>query len=149
MSKPCNRRAFLEGSLRAGAAAGLLLAGGCASGFGPSGMIQCGNIANLPVGSLQAVSGQLVILGRDTGGVYAMSSICPHADCDMETQGTISPSGVFCACHGSRFDTNGAVLQGPARTALQHYQVSIASTGMITVNADKTVSASTRTAVPA
>ena len=73
-----------------------------------------------------------------------MSLICTHASCDMSTDGTVSTTEVICDCHGSVFSANGAVIQGPAGSPLEHYEVTIDAKGEITVNADKTVSASTR-----
>ncbi len=39
---------------------------------------------------------------------------------------------------------NGAVVQGPASSPLEHFQVTIDATGAITIDASKTVAASVR-----
>jgi Rieske Fe-S protein len=52
-----------------------------------------------------------------------------------------------CPCHASTFDGDGNVTRGPAGSPLQHYQVTVASDGSITVDGSQPVSASTRTAV--
>jgi len=114
---------------------------------GPHGDIPAGNVANVPVGSLQGVPGQAVILGRDSSGLYAMTAICTHAGCDMENNGSINAQGVFCSCHGSMFDAEGNVVQGPAQLPLQHFAVSVDTTGAITIHASQDVSETQRTPV--
>jgi cytochrome b6-f complex iron-sulfur subunit len=138
------RRHFLKVVAHGGALVGAASLGfGCSSG-GPA---VAGNVSSLSVGSLITVASDSLALGRDAQGVYAMTLICPHANCDMSSQGSVSASGVLCNCHGSRFDANGAVLQGPAQTALEHYLVTIDTAGQITVDTSQVVSASTRVAV--
>lgn len=113
----------------------------------PSGDVAAGNVSQLAVGALQAIPNQPIAIGRDAGGLYAMSAICTHAQCDMTVDGSISRSGAFCSCHGSQFDANGAVEKGPARAALQHLAVSVDSNGNITVHPAQVVAAATRVAV--
>ncbi len=103
--------------------------------------------AQLAVGSLSIVPNEPLAIGRDTQGIYAMTLICPHADCDMSTAGTVDGNGVFCNCHGSRFDPNGAVQRGPASQALAHYAVSVDQAGSLVIDAGQVVDASQRLAV--
>jgi thiosulfate dehydrogenase (quinone) large subunit len=140
------RRDVLKTMLAAGAAS-LLPSAGCGGVNGPSGDIPAGNVASVPVGTLQGVPGRAVILGRDSSGLYAMTAICTHAGCDMESNGTIGAQGAFCACHGSVFDAEGNVVQGPARLPLQHFAVSVDTTGAITIHASQDVSETQRTPV--
>jgi len=141
-SRRCFLKVLAQGSALAGAAC---LGVACGSGGGP---VDGGTVTDLAVGALRAVSGSSVAVGRDAGGVYAMTLICPHEDCDMGgSDGSVSASGVVCNCHGSRFDVVGVVLQGPARTDLVHYAVTISALGAITVDTSATVDASVRTAV--
>ncbi len=149
MSVPsCPRRRFLQVVAQGGVLAGASSIGlGCSGGL--SGNYAAGNVSALPVDTLQAISGASLAIGRDSGGVYAMTLICTHASCDMATQGSVSFEGVDCSCHGSRFDANGNVLRGPASSPLEHYEVTIDSAGAITIDASVTVAETTRTAVPA
>jgi cytochrome b6-f complex iron-sulfur subunit len=112
----------------------------------PSGPVAAGNVANLSVGTLEVVAGEDVVLGRDAGGLYAMSAVCTHAGCLVSAQGPAT-AGLYCGCHGSRFDSSGAVTRGPAGTPLQHYQVDVATDGTITVRGDIPVAADARTPV--
>ncbi len=148
-----SRRVFLKVLGAGGAAIGATAMVGCGddgTGSDPAtGDIAAGNISALPENTLRAVSGQPVAIGRDAGGVYAMTTICPHEQCDMTVDGSISITGVTCSCHNSTFTANGDVTQGPATSNLEHYEVVIDAGGEITIHAGKVVDASTRAAVPA
>ena len=134
-----------------GASAGALAAAsalsGCAppTGSPPTGSIPAGNMSALAVGSMLVMSN--VVVARDAGGVYAMSAVCTHAGCLLDDGSQSITAGLSCPCHGSAFDGNGTVTRGPARTPLQHYAVTIAADGSVTVDGSQPVSASTRTPV--
>ena len=127
--------------------AGVVAAGACGGCGGPGGTEQptgpvaAGNVSALSVGALRIV--EFVVIGRDAGGVYAMSNICTHAGCPMEAAGT----QLACGCHGSIFDRNGEVVRGPARRPLPHFRVDVATDGTMTVQQDAVVDASARTPV--
>ena len=145
------RRHFLKVLAVAAATPSMSVAlGGCGPGAGPVavGDVAAGNVADLAVGTLKvAKPGEPVCIGRDAGGLYAMTLTCTHEGCDISTQGSVSSSGISCNCHGSRFDANGNVVRGPARDPLQHFAVSVDAQQNITIHGDMDVSSSTRTAV--
>ncbi len=137
------RRTFLK---LAGAAAA---ANACTAGGAPPanvGNVAAGNTSALAVGTLEAIPGQPVCIGRDASGVYAMTLICTHQGCDMGQQGSVSPRGLFCGCHGSEFDVDGNVVRGPASSPLAHFAVSADAAGNLTVHTGSEVDPSTRTA---
>ena len=101
-----------------------------------------GNVSAYPLGSF-SVAGSIFFLGHDAGGLYAMTMACTHAGCACNIKGT----ELDCPCHGSRFDRQGSVLQGPATKPLPHFPVFVDATGNITVDRFTVVSASTRTPV--
>jgi nitrite reductase/ring-hydroxylating ferredoxin subunit len=143
-----DRRRFLT---VLGAAAGSVWMG-CSSNNAASeasGPVAAGNVKSIAIGSIQAVGGQPVVIARDQGGLYAMTTICPHAQCDMTSQGTISATGLYCSCHGSTFDANGVVQSGSAaRSSLRHWKVDLdAATGNITIEAGTEVASDVRVAV--
>jgi Rieske Fe-S protein len=74
-----------------------------------------------------------------------MSAVCTHAGCLLDDGASTIVAGLDCPCHGSTFDGNGGVTGGPARSPLQHYAVTIAADGGITVDGSQAVSASSRT----
>ncbi len=135
------------------AGVGMGAAGTVACGQGPGvqpaslGDVPAGNVSNLPVGSLRVVGGQPACIGRDSGGVYAMTLTCTHAGCDIGATGDVSPSGLLCGCHGSRFDANGNVVSGPAPSPLDHFAVSVDQAGELTIHGGQVVDAGQRLAV--
>ena len=123
---------------------------GCSSSGGASqasGTIAAGNVSTTAVGKLTFVPGAPLVLGRDASGLYAMTSICTHQDCDMRSSGSISAAGLACSCHGSAFTPTGAVASGPARSPLLHFEVKLAADGAIAIDADVVVDSAARTAV--
>lgn len=140
------RRSILKG----GAATSLLLVlpVGCNNSVSPpGGPVPGGNVSETAVGALRVLAGEVVVLGRDATGLYAMSASCTHAGCLISVAGAPNQESLSCPCHGSQFDANGAVTRGPAGAPLQHYQVDVASDGTITIHGDEPVSAETRTPV--
>ncbi len=106
------------------------------------GTISAGNISDLAVGDIRAVAGASVFIARDAAGVYAMTTICTHAGCDLSSGA--SNGQITCPCHGSVFDANGNVISGPAPSPLVHYSVAIDASGDITINGALEVDASDR-----
>ncbi|HSY77666.1 MAG TPA: Rieske (2Fe-2S) protein [Bacteroidia bacterium] len=67
-----------------------------------------------------------IIIARDYAGNFiALYDLCPHAGCAVQFDGT---SKFPCPCHGSLFDENGNVLQGPATSGLKKYTASLTGT---------------------
>lgn len=130
----------------AGAVAVVTLPGcGPPTGSPPSGPVAVGNVSALPVGAMLVMSN--VVVAHDAGGLYAMSAVCTHAGCLLDESSQTISAGLSCPCHGSMFDGNGNVTRGPANAALQHYAVTIAPDGSVTVDGSQPVDASARTPV--
>lgn len=113
----------------------------------PLGDVPAGNVQNVAVGALTLVGSEPVVLGRDTGGLYAMTVTCTHQGCDVQPSGTGTSAVLNCPCHGSQFDRNGLVLQGPARSPLVHYAVEVDASGNIIIHGGMQVGADVRTVV--
>lgn len=126
----------------------LLLVGcGAALGCGSAGvpaLLAAGNISDLPQGTVRAVSGFPVAIGRDGGGIYALSLLCTHAGCDISADGSVGSGSIECFCHGSVFSGTGEVLRGPAAQPLPHFVVTSDASGALTIHTDETTAASTR-----
>ncbi|WP_162417325.1 QcrA and Rieske domain-containing protein [Cyclobacterium roseum] len=63
-----------------------------------------------------------VLVVNVNGQFNALTSVCTHSQCDRNWS---YGNEVFtCSCHGSRFDTSGQVVNGPASSPLRSYSVS-------------------------
>jgi nitrite reductase/ring-hydroxylating ferredoxin subunit len=108
------------------------------------GNLAAGTASSLHVGSLLVVGAEPVCIGRDPGGIYAMTLTCPHSGCDIGQTGNVSPQGLLCGCHGSTFDANGNVLSGPAPAPLDHFAVTADGSGNLTIHGGQVVAQSQR-----
>ena len=107
-----------------------------------------GNVADLPVGTVRALSGVPLAIARDAEGVYAMTTICTHEQCDMNGgNGSVDATGLRCTCHNSTFDVNGNRLSGPANAPLRHFAVTVDAAGALTVDASSVVAQNVRLAI--
>lgn len=151
--RSCPVRALSRRTLLAlaGSSTGLFVLSTSVPGCGPptgsplTGPITAANVSALSMGTMITMSN--IVLARDANGVYAMSAVCTHAGCLLDDSSQTIAAGLYCPCHGSMFDGDGTVVRGPARASLQHYAVTIAADGTITVDGSQLVSASTRTPV--
>lgn len=125
-----NRREFLKTS--ATVAAGALVVAGCGNGqFGPTALSDAGpngiptdgpkliTVSDFPdlaeTGRLVQVA-DLRAAKRLTATTFAAYSlICTHQGCAAAVQ---DGTQIVCPCHGSRFDANGNVINGPAARPL-------------------------------
>jgi Rieske Fe-S protein len=99
---------------------------------------------------LHIVTDKSVLIGRDAGGLYALTAICTHQGCDMASSsswgpdGQISGSDIICNCHGSTFSATGAVVQGPAQQPLHALALALGCDGFLYVDTTKTVANTVR-----
>ncbi len=91
-----------------------------------------GSIANYPVGSQTTLAEIPATLISTKEGFTALGLVCTHLGCTVER----SENGYQCPCHGSRFDTSGAVQRGPARLPLRRLRVEISAAGHVLVHTD-------------
>ncbi|MGF1459020.1 MAG: FAD-dependent oxidoreductase [Leptolyngbyaceae cyanobacterium] len=69
-------------------------------------------------GGLVTINGEKVAAYRDErGDLHKVSAICPHLGCVVAWNA--AEKSWDCPCHGSRFDTAGKVLHGPAVKTLE------------------------------
>jgi len=74
-------------------------------------------------GAVVEVDGRRVAVYRDdAGALHPVSPRCTHMGCSVDWNG--AERTWDCPCHGSRYDTDGEVLRGPARKPLAPEAVS-------------------------
>jgi cytochrome b6-f complex iron-sulfur subunit len=67
------------------------------------------------------VEGDIIIANTGNDTFIALSSVCTHQGCTISYD---SGNNNFpCPCHGSVYNTSGAVAVGPATTAVKKYNV--------------------------
>ncbi len=73
-------------------------------------------------GAVVDVNGEaLAVYREENGAVHAVSSECTHMGCRVEFND--AERSWDCPCHGSRFGTDGRVLQGPANQDLEKKEI--------------------------
>jgi Rieske Fe-S protein len=66
--------------------------------------------------------GTMLVVRNDTTTVSAFTATCTHQQCTV----TGFTEGVFqCPCHGSRYNTGGMVVRGPATQNLRRFNATI------------------------
>ena len=91
------------------------------SGDSPSGAMQLAKKADVPVGSGVIVDD--IVITQPTAGTFTgLSSVCTHAGC---TVSAIVDGEIVCPCHGSRFNLDGTVANGPATRPLEAKPVAV------------------------
>lgn len=95
-----------------------------------------GRAADIAVGTLVVLPAQRVYLMRAAGGFLAMSAVCTHLGC--LTRYEAENNVIFCPCHGSRFATDGQVVNGPAPRPLPRLALTLED-GVLVVDTAVTV----------
>ncbi len=93
---------------------------------GPNPDILSIDLADNKYSSLTSVGGSYIedsIIIINTGDQFlALSSVCTHQGCIVSYDH--GSNKLPCPCHGSVFNTTGAVLEGPASSPLKNYDIS-------------------------
>src|SRR5688572_20593978 len=69
-----------------------------------------------------------VLVWRTAAGYGSASIVCTHRACEVTYKS--SENTLDCPCHGSRFKTDGSVLQGPAKRPLKQFRMEITGSSM-------------------
>ncbi len=103
--------------------------------YEPSRRFAIGPASDFPPGSATFLPDRRLYVFNEAEGFYAISSICTHLGCNVKRGGT----GFECPCHGSKFDSNGGVVHGPAPKALAWYALSLSPRAQLVVDLDQQV----------
>lgn len=114
-----SRRSFLATLTLLIASGGLLVRYLIPRSTGKRRVLVSAAMADVPPGGALLFRNERVALMRDDSGIYAMSLVCTHLGCTV----VVTEDGLSCPCHGSRFDRQGNVLNGPADRPLKRLKV--------------------------
>lgn len=64
-----------------------------------------------------------LVVNVDGTNIRAFTSVCTHQGCSTDWQ--FSNSLFECTCHGSRYNTSGMVVRGPANRDLKEFETSV------------------------
>jgi cytochrome b6-f complex iron-sulfur subunit len=70
------------------------------------------------------------VLINNNGRFTALSLVCTHLGCTVE----VKPDGFACPCHGSRFNSDGYPVKGPAATPLKALRVEQTTDGKLVLH---------------
>jgi cytochrome b6-f complex iron-sulfur subunit len=105
--------------------------------FEPATTFRAGSPSDYPDGTVRFNKEQKAYVVGSPGGVYALSAVCTHLGCI--TRFLSDQSVIACPCHGSRFDLEGNVVEGPAPRPLPWLDVTLDSSGLLVVDTAITV----------
>jgi Rieske Fe-S protein len=103
--------------------------------YEPPARFTVGSPGDFPQGSATFIEDRRLFVFNGADGFFAISSVCTHLGCNVRHGGP----GFECPCHGSRFDENGRVVQGPAPAPLAWYALSLSPRGEVIVDLDRKV----------
>jgi cytochrome b6-f complex iron-sulfur subunit len=87
--------------------------------FGPPTLFKIGRPEDFPLGTQSFLRESGLFIVAADKGLMAMSAICTHLGCMVSRV----EWGYQCPCHGSKFDTDGRVLAGPAPRPLPWFKI--------------------------
>lgn len=93
------------------------------------------NLSDYPslasVGGYAMITNTVIVIRKSSSKFIALNTTCTHKKCDVEYDG----NGFECPCHGSTFDKNGKVTEGPATKNLKSYKTTYDSgNNTLTIN---------------
>jgi Rieske Fe-S protein len=77
--------------------------------------------SDVPVGS-GVISDKTVLTQPSAGEFKAFSTVCTHKGCDVSE---VAGGTINCPCHGSKFNLDGSVANGPAAEPLKAKNISV------------------------
>jgi cytochrome b6-f complex iron-sulfur subunit len=78
---------------------------------------------------VESIAGVFLVARTSANSFTAIDAVCSHQSC---TVSGADGAAYVCPCHGSRYDRNGRVLNGPATAALRQFPTTFAA-GVVTI----------------
>ena len=140
-----SRRYFLEavgaGAIGIAAAGSVLLSGAYLSPNvvkEPPTKFKAGSPDNYSPATVTLNQEQKVYIVRaKEGNFYALSAVCTHLGCI--TNWKPEEGLIACPCHGSKFNTEGTKIAGPAPRSLPRFSITLDDQGQLVVDKSITV----------
>jgi len=120
---------FLGGALALG---GLFSFLNFQTDLAPQTEFDLGPAENYPPGTQVILSKIPAMLIHSKQGFSAISLVCTHLGCTVDK----SSDGFACPCHGSRFDVEGKVTNGPATKQLRSLRIEITEDNKLILHTD-------------
>lgn len=99
-----------------------------------------GKPENFPVGTFKKLDEKNMFIFSDDDGIYAISAVCTHLGCIVYQ----TEWGFQCPCHGSKYDSVGRIIGGPAPRPLEWYEIRQEVDGTLVVDSAKVVPVGTK-----
>lgn len=90
--------------------------------------------SDIPVGTAKNVkfnNKPVFLLNQGGGTIVALSAVCTHAGCNVQWKA--DEKIIYCACHGGKYNTEGAVIGGPPPRPLDALKAKVQD-GNITIS---------------
>ena len=100
--------------------------------YEPSPVVNAGKPDRYPQGSVTADAKAGIYIIHGPEGFYALSAVCTHLGC--LTAWSPEQGQIACPCHGSKFNPEGAKIEGPAPRPLPWLKVAISDEGDLMVD---------------
>lgn len=110
--------------------------------FEPGRRFKAGRPEDYPDGAVTFIDEVRLLIVRRGNTFRAASAVCPHLGCTVNVVAGEHP--FVCPCHGSHFDQDGAVIDGPSPRGLTWHLVSLSKDGRLVVDLDRSVGAGTQ-----
>jgi cytochrome b6-f complex iron-sulfur subunit len=101
------------------------------------GQVDVGPISGFKLGSMTdktATAG--VMISRTAKGLIALAPVCTHQGCVPKYAGVVQQ--FICPCHNARFANDGALTNGPARSPLSRYAITLKN-GRVIVDTNRLI----------
>jgi Rieske Fe-S protein len=98
----------------------------------PQTQFDLGPSSNYPINSRTLLPKIPALLLHTDSGFSVLSLVCTHLGCTVES----TDNGFTCPCHGSKYDSQGNVLNGPAKKQLNALRIEITSDGNLILHTD-------------
>lgn len=103
-------------------------------------VLKIGKIEDYPAGTIKFISKPKAFVIADEEGIYAISAVCTHLSCILNSEG----NRLVCPCHAANFNLAGRIISGPATRNLQWYSLELDSENNIILDSGTGVSTGTK-----